>query len=55
MFVSVVILQVGPALRSGRSLHRVSGRGDSQPGGGSLTGQLKQLSIGECRYMVLRE
>lgn len=39
--------QVGPAPRSGRSLHRVSGRGDSQPGDGSLVGQLGHLSVGE--------
>jgi hypothetical protein len=52
MFVSIFILQVGPALRSGRALHRVAAHGDSKAGEGSLVEQMKQLSVGECKFMV---
>jgi hypothetical protein len=52
MFVAIVVLQVGPPLRSGRALHRVGAHGESKPGDGSLVEQMKQMSVGEYRFVV---
>jgi hypothetical protein len=51
MFVSFVILQASPGLRSGRALHRVA-HGDSKVGEGSLVEEMKHLSVGECGFIV---
>jgi hypothetical protein len=49
MFVSTVILQVGPVLSSGRALHRVTVRGDPQPGDDGLAARMRHMTVGECR------
>jgi hypothetical protein len=43
-----------PVMSRGRALHRVSSRGDTQPGDESLAVQMRLMSFGEYKYIVLR-
>jgi hypothetical protein len=44
---------VGPALSSGRALHRLGAR-EVQPGEDSLAARMRQMSVGKCRWIMMK-